>query len=289
MTGTIATTVVAGGRDELISAQARAIDPGSSLAGLDLDLAAGSLRDVRGDGVAVSVQSARDWRWSLGERVSFTLGDGSPVSARVVAEYRRPLGFGEVLLPRPLVAGHVTRALDDAVFVAAGGARVAGELESLRASYPTLDVVTRNAYVGEVDAAGQKQALEVYVLLALIVVFCALGLVNALIQASARLWPTFISLVTRSQSAFNLLPTLIACITSSASMLWINMRFIVLSRIFSSSISLVTKQTERISRMSDELKLISLMRFRISPAVLGTSGRSIGFIWTITTSRLSQL
>src|ERR1700737_2876135 len=52
--------------------------------------------------------------------------------------------------------------------------------------------------------------------------------------------------------------------------------FMVLSRIFCSSISLVTKQTERISRMSDELKLISLMRFRISPGVLGTSDRSIG-------------
>src|SRR5271170_5230963 len=41
--------------------------------------------------------------------------------------------------------------------------------------------------------------------------------------------------------------------------------------------------------MSEELKLISLMRFRISPAVLGTSGRSIGFIRTITTSRSTRL
>src|ERR1700730_9125581 len=39
------------------------------------------------------------------------------------------------------------------------------------------------------------------------------------IHAPARSRPTFISLLTRSQSAFNLLPTLIACITSSASML----------------------------------------------------------------------
>src|SRR5260370_35030863 len=39
------------------------------------------------------------------------------------------------------------------------------------------------------------------------------------IQAPARSRPTFISLLTRFQSAFNLLPTLIACITSSASML----------------------------------------------------------------------
>jgi hypothetical protein len=42
--------------------------------------------------------------------------------------------------------------------------------------------------------------------------------------------------------------------------------------------SLVTKLTARISRISDELKLISLMRFKISPAAVGTSLRNSGLI-----------
>src|SRR5438552_19181484 len=38
---------------------------------------------------------------------------------------------------------------------------------------------------------------------------------------------------------------------------------------------LVTNATARISRISEELKLISLTRFMMSRAVVGTSGRSI--------------
>ncbi len=48
----------------------------------------------------------------------------------------------------------------------------------------------------------------------------------------------------------------------------------------------MTKAIARISRISEELKLISLIRFKISVAVLGTLvARSIGLMWTITTSR----
>ncbi|MND05521.1 hypothetical protein D3C83_263610 [compost metagenome] len=56
-----------------------------------------------------------------------------------------------------------------------------------------------------------------------------------------------------------------------------------------SSISVVTKLIARISRISDELKLISLMRFMISGAVFGTSARSSGLMCTMTMSLLSQL
>src|SRR5260370_773951 len=50
-----------------------------------------------------------------------------------------------------------------------------------------------------------------------------------------------------------------------------------------------TKLIARISRISEELKLISLMRFRTSAAVCGISGRSSGLMWTMTTSWLVQL
>ncbi len=66
------------------------------------------------------------------------------------------------------------------------------------------------------------------------------------------------------------------------------MRFTSPSVSLPSSISLVTKEIARISRISDELKLISLMRFMMSRAVVGTSGRSVGLMCTITTSALSQ-
>lgn len=44
------------------------------------------------------------------------------------------------------------------------------------------------------------------------------------------------------------------------------------------------KAIARISRISDELKLISFSRFKISLAVRGISSRKIGLMWMMTTS-----
>ncbi|MNU02845.1 hypothetical protein D3C72_2466750 [compost metagenome] len=54
-------------------------------------------------------------------------------------------------------------------------------------------------------------------------------------------------------------------------------------------IRVVMKLIARSSRINEELKLTSLMRLRISIAVFGTPLRTIGLIWTITTSRVPQL
>ena len=63
-------------------------------------------------------------------------------------------------------------------------------------------------------------------------------------------------------------------ITSSASIKCMNMRLPPV--ILPSSISWVTKAMARISRISDELKLISCMRLRIARELVGSSGRSVG-------------
>src|SRR3977135_1250356 len=82
----------------------------------------------------------------------------------------------------------------------------------------------------------------------------------------------------KSQSALYLLVELSAPMNSSSATLWIRtcgspsptIRFFVTSP--------VTKLTARISRIRDELKLISLMRFKISAAARGTSLRNSGLI-----------
>jgi hypothetical protein len=74
------------------------------------------------------------------------------------------------------------------------------------------------------------------------------------------------------------------CMKSSAAIEWISMRFMVPGATWPSSIRRVTKATARISRISEELKEISLTRLRISVAVLGTSGRASGLMCTTTTS-----
>ena len=186
--GTIATSVlVAADGTNLNAFPARGVDVNTLARVLSLDVVSGSLADVNGNGVGVSTQSAADWGWHTGDRVHLWLGDGTPATVRVVAQYKRPLGFGEVVLPRQLVSGHVTQPLDDVVFVT--GARgvssteLAQTLETLQVADPTVQVVSRSAYEADIDAAADKQSLAVYVLLGLIVLFCALALVNALTMA----------------------------------------------------------------------------------------------------------
>src|ERR1700733_10094836 len=93
-------------------------------------------------------------------------------------------------------------------------------------------------------------------------------------QSPAHFRPWSRRKMRKSQSALYLLVELSAPMNSSSEMLWIStcgsssptMRFSVTS--------FVTKLTARISRIRDELKLISLMRFKMSPAARGTSLRN---------------
>ncbi len=118
------------------------------------------------------------------------LGDGTPITLRVAATYARPLGFADIVLPRALAARHVTQALDDDVFVAAqptaDPAQVEAGLQQLRRATPDLEVTTRSQYEHSLADAAHAQSLAVYALLGLIVAFCALAAVNAVMMSTAE-------------------------------------------------------------------------------------------------------
>jgi putative ABC transport system permease protein len=170
---------------------ALAVD-GPALAGaLDLDVSAGSLASVRGASFAADSRLARQLGWGLGDRVGLWLGDGSPVELRLVALFRRPLGFGQVVLPRGVTAGHVSDPLDTAVFVTAepgaSEAAVAADLQGLADVDAGVQVLTRSQYLDRLDAEARKQSLAAYALLGIIVLFSAIAAVNALaVAVSAR-------------------------------------------------------------------------------------------------------
>ncbi len=189
--GSIATSVViAADGVNLRSFPARGVDP-STLGGvLDLGVRSGSLTDLRGKALAVGSSSARAFGWHTGDQVKLWLGDGTPVRLRVAATYTRPLGFGEIVLPRSLVERHVSEPLDDAVFVksapGASQADILARLRTLKHAQPTVEVLTRSQYQHELEAEADRQSLAVYVLLAVIGVFCALALINAMTMATAE-------------------------------------------------------------------------------------------------------
>lgn len=180
--GSFETTAVldAGGNPEEVPA--RAID-GQELGDVvDLGVTAGSLADLGGATVAVSERRARKLGWTLGDHVSLWLGNGTPVRLRLVAVFDRPLGFGEIVLPRAVVAAHVAKPLDDAIFVSTDGTGAA-ELERLAASRPDLDVLGRSGYLARIAAGVRRQSVAAFLLLGLVVVFAAVAAVNALSMA----------------------------------------------------------------------------------------------------------
>jgi putative ABC transport system permease protein len=178
---TLATQVLVaggGGNPEQLPAQAVA---GAGLGEVvDLGVTAGSIADLRGDGLAVAERRARSLGWSVGDRVRLWLGDGTPVRLRVAALFRRAGGFGEVVLPRRVVEGHVTSALDDAVFVSSTGAAAPA---ALARAHPEAELLTRSEFLRRVDAAVRRQAVAVYLLLGVVVLFSAIAAVNALSMA----------------------------------------------------------------------------------------------------------
>ena len=189
--GSIATSVVvAADATNLRSFAARGVDVRSLHGVIDLGVRTGSLADLTGNAVAVGSSTARAVGWRAGDHVRLWLGDGTPVRVRVAATFTRPLGFGEIVLPRELVAAHVTQPLDDAVFVSSTRGtsqdKLLARLRTLAHAEPTVTVLTRLQYQHELEDDAHEQSLEVYVLLVVIALFCAMALVNAMTMATAE-------------------------------------------------------------------------------------------------------
>jgi putative ABC transport system permease protein len=164
---------------DAIEVPARAVDPGSLGGLIDVGVTAGSLADLHGPALAVDARRAGKLGWSVGDRVELWLGDGTPTRLRVVALFRRPLGFGEVIVPRSVVAAHVSDPLDDAVFVRSDSRAVAG-LSMLAHEHPEMKVLTRQQFLRRIDERLRQEAIAVYVLLGVVVLFSAIAAINAL-------------------------------------------------------------------------------------------------------------
>ncbi len=165
---------------------ARAIDPPTLAAVADPGVTDGSLAAIGNDALAISTDLAARLDRGVGDRIGLRLGDGVRIAPRVAATYRRSLGFGDVLLPHALAIAHVGHPLDDLVLVTSRPGDEAAVRQRLRQLDPGIEVLERARYVAGVRAVAAKDALAVYVLLGLIVAFCALALVNAIAMSTGE-------------------------------------------------------------------------------------------------------
>ncbi|MGW5412385.1 FtsX-like permease family protein [Actinomadura geliboluensis] len=165
------------GDEELTSLPARGIGADAE-ATMDPKVTSGRLRDLRGTAVALSRNAAGGRR--VGSTAPLWLGDGTRIDARVVAVYDRDLGFGDVLLPRDLVAAHTSTGLDDHVLV-----RGKADLSAATAAYTGVQAIDRDAFDEALSEEIRLQGFVNQVVVAAIGGFIAIGLVTTLALATA--------------------------------------------------------------------------------------------------------
>ncbi|MBG0832226.1 ABC transporter permease [Planomonospora sp. ID67723] len=153
------------------------------LHGVDLDVRAGSLDRLGGDGVALSTFAADSFGVSLGGKVRLHLGDGTRITPTVVAVYGRGLGFGDVVLPHGLVREHSAAGMTGRLLVTA--APGAGDLrEQLAALAPGLEVTDRAGASARREAERELGEWVNFLALGMIIGFTVIAVVNTLVMAT---------------------------------------------------------------------------------------------------------
>ncbi|MEV0400685.1 ABC transporter permease [Actinoallomurus sp. NPDC050550] len=138
------------GDPEVFEYQAQGIDTRGLDRTLDLGVQSGKLGDLTSGTVAISRAAAGTLGAHVGSTVRLYLGDGSPITPRVIAVYRRGAGFGDITLPHQDLLPHTTGRTDEAILVRARADASLGELER---RYPGLTVQDRD----DIAAAQRSQ------------------------------------------------------------------------------------------------------------------------------------
>jgi putative ABC transport system permease protein len=173
-----------GESDDVLPAQIITGDPG---AGLDVDVIAGSLSALHGNAIALGRHRAASAHASVGEQVAVVLGDGTHSRARVVAIYKRELGFGDALLAPELAAGHTTNPLLGTILVrTANPAAVSSRLSALAGRYPSLQVHDHASLASVTDLDQETNRWLGPLFVAMIFVFTSIAVVNTLVMIGLR-------------------------------------------------------------------------------------------------------
>lgn len=173
------------GEVELRSYPARGLGADASKT-VDAKITKGGLDALTGTSVALSKDVAGGAR--IGSSRTLFLGDGTKISARVVAVYERGLGLGDVLLPRDLVAAHTGSPLDDHVLVRCDGACSPGTVRSLDAAvarFTGVRAVDRAAFGEATSRELRTQELLSQIIVAAIGGFVLVGVVTTRLLATA--------------------------------------------------------------------------------------------------------
>nr|WP_274637782.1 ABC transporter permease [Microbacterium bovistercoris] len=161
------------------------VDPAATSATMDLGVVAGSIESLTGaHTVALSSDAALASSVGLGDTVQGRLGDGSAVTAKVVAIYTRGLGFGDVTMTNAALRAHTTTGLSDYALVDTQPGQTAHVQTALDAAGFT--VADRSGLRAAGDGARAANSLVNLIALAVILGYIAIAVVNTLVMATGE-------------------------------------------------------------------------------------------------------
>lgn len=157
---------------------AQGVTPAGLTRTWDPEVTSGSLTGFGERSVAVSELAADQLDIGPGSALKLTLGDGTPATLTVGAVYASGLGFGDLTLPRDLLARHMDNPLAAAVLVA--GDVPKDELAAAVQKFPGVTVLDP-AGADRIQADRQQANAEVnYLAMGLVLAFTAIAVVNTL-------------------------------------------------------------------------------------------------------------
>ncbi|MGW1054883.1 FtsX-like permease family protein [Streptomyces sp. NPDC002521] len=156
---------------------------------LDLPVVAGSLGDLRGDSVALSDEKAREYGVKVGDRLPMHLGDGTAVRPTVVALYTDNPKQEYLTLPAATLAPHTGDGLPHQILVRTApgaGAEVHDRLAALAAQVPGTELDVSSSLAGRNNQIQQILVSANYTIVAMIVGYAAITVVNTLVSVTRK-------------------------------------------------------------------------------------------------------
>ncbi|CAL9323924.1 FtsX-like permease family protein [Streptomyces sp. SudanB182_2057] len=156
---------------------------------LDLPVVAGSLEDLRGDTVALSEKKAREYGVRVGDRLPLHLGDGTPLRPTVVALYTDNPKQQYLTLPAATLAPHTGDGLPHQILVRAErgtGTEVHDRLAALAARVPGTELDDSSSLAGRNNQIQQILVSANYTIVAMIVGYAAITVVNTLVSVTRK-------------------------------------------------------------------------------------------------------
>jgi putative ABC transport system permease protein len=168
---------------------AEGVDASTLPGTLDLGIAGGSLAGLRGDTVAVDTVTAGDLHLQVRSTFRGWFGDGAPATLRVVAIYKRGLGFANLTLPSEVLRRHTATGLDSLVLIAdIPRSHHASVLASLARAIHGLDPAATIATPGDYQAAVNAQIAQntwtIHVSVIVLLAYVVIAALNTLAMAA---------------------------------------------------------------------------------------------------------